>query len=164
MAIRQKGTKFQVDVTVAGVRTPRVSCDTKTEALRVEADFRAKLMAGVPPDMLVPSATNAATRKGTLGMAVEVAYKHQWQGRKAEASSLRSAEAWCLELDRDFPLDKLTSEVIGEVCDGWGASGNAAGTINRKLAALSVMLKLAVEDGLLGPVEIHLELMTAAVT
>jgi integrase len=149
MAIRQKGTKFQVDVTVAGKRSPRISCDTMTEARKVEADFKAKLLAGVPPDMLVTTAPSGAARKGTLGMAAEVAYKHQWQGRKSADSSLRNAEAWCLELGRDFPLDKLTAEKIGEVCDGWGAAGNAAGTINRKLAALSVMMKLAVEDGLI---------------
>ena len=152
MAIRQKGTKWQVDVTVAGVRAPRVSCDTHTEAKRVEADFKAKLMAGVPPDRLVTSAPSQSTLKGTLGMAVDVAHRTKWQGRKAEASSLRNADAWCLELGRDFPLDKLTSEKIGEVCDGWGAAGNAAGTINRKLAALSVVLKLAVEDGLVARV------------
>jgi integrase len=149
MAIRTKGTKFQVDVTVAGVRAPRVSCDTRAEAVKVEADFKAKLLAGVPPDMLTTSATSKPTAKGTLGDAVDRAYKNQWQGRKAEASSLRNADAWCLELGRDFPLGKVNPEVIGRVCDGWGAAGNAAGTINRKLAALSVMLKLAHEDGLI---------------
>lgn len=149
MAIRQKGTKFQVDVTVAGVRAPRVSCDTHAEAKRVEADFKAKLLAGVPPDRLVTTAPSAAARKGTLGMAVDVAYRTKWQGRKSEDSALRNAEAWVSELGGDFPLDKLDASKIGEVCDAWGAAGNAAGTINRKLAALSVMLKLACEDGLI---------------
>lgn len=152
MAIRQKGTKFQVDVTVAGVRAPRVSCDTHAEAKKVEADFKAKLLAGVPPDRLVTTAPTAAARKGTLGMAVDVAYRGKWQGRKSEDSALRNAEAWVAELGGDYPLDKLTSEKIGEVCDAWGAAGNKAGTINRKLAALSVMLKLACEDGLIARV------------
>jgi integrase len=149
MAIRQKGTKFQVDVTVAGKRSPRISCDTMGEARQIEADFKAKMLAGIDPSMLVTTATSAAARKGTLGMAVEVAHRNKWQGRKSEDSSLRNAESWVLELGKDFPLDRLTSDKIGEVCDAWGAAGNKAGTINRKLAALSVMLKLACEDGLI---------------
>ena len=149
MAIRTKGTKFQVDVTVAGVRAPRVSCDTRAEAQKIEADFKAKLLMGVPPDKLVATPTAQATQRGTLASAVTRAHKTFWQGRKAEVSSLRNADAWGLELGTDFPLSKLNAEKIGEVCDAWGAAGNAAATINRKLAALSVMLRLACEDGLI---------------
>lgn len=149
MAIRQKGTKYQVDVTVAGVRAPRVSCDSMTEAKRVEADFRAKLLAGVPPDKLVQAPPTAAARKGTLGQAVDVAYRNKWRGQKSEVDSLRNGEMWCDELGRDYPIDKLTSAKIGEVCDAWGAAGNAAGTINRKLSSLSTILRFALEDGLI---------------
>jgi integrase len=147
MAIRIKGTKFQVDVTVAGVRAPRVSCDTKAEAERIEAEFRAKLLTGADPSTLTGNTITQATRKGTLGTAIQVAYRHQWQGRKSEVTALRNAEAWSAELGADFPLEQLTTTKIGEVCDRWGEGGNAAGTINRKLAALSVVLRLAVEDG-----------------
>jgi integrase len=148
MAIRQKGTKWQVDVTFLGRRAPRVSCDTKAEAEKVAADFLAKLQDGYP-DAAFTAAPTTRPVKGTLGDAIEVAYRTNWQGRKAEASSLRNGDAWCLELGRDFPLDKITSEVIGKVCDGWGAAGNAAGTINRKLAALRLALRLAMEDGMI---------------
>lgn len=149
MAVRQKGTKWQVDVTVGGLRAPRVSCDTKAEATKIEADFRAKMLAGVPPDMLTVDGTSKATAKGTLGEAVEMAYKTFWQGRKSEETALRNAEAWTDVLGRDFPLSKMDADKIGEVADGFGAGGNAPGTINRKLAALSVVLKLAVERDLM---------------
>ena len=59
MAIRNKGTKFQVDVTVKGVRAPRVSCDTLAEAQKEEARFKAHLMAGGDPAALAPDAHGA---------------------------------------------------------------------------------------------------------
>jgi integrase len=151
MAIRQKGTKWQVDVTVGGVRAPRVSADSKAEAQRLEAEFRHKLLAGVDPATLGPQpvqiGTTVAGHDATLAGAIDAAYKARWHGRKAELSSLRCAEAWATTLGRDFPLTGLTRDKIADVCDDWGAAGNSAGTINRKLAALSVMLKLAAEDG-----------------
>ena len=149
MAIRPKGTKWQVDVSIAGVRAPRVSCDTKAQAEIVEADFKAKLLAGVPPDKLTVPEAPKADLKGTLGDACNMAHRTFWAGRKAEFSCLRNAEAWCKELGYDFPLVKMDADQIGAVCDAWGANGSAAGTINRKLAALSVMLKLAVERDLI---------------
>lgn len=152
MAVRQKGNKWQVDVTYKGQRAPRVSCDSKIEAEKIEADFRAKLLAGLPADSLVVPAYAApkAPEKVTLGALLEFTYRDHWVGTKAEASSLRCGEAWCLALGHDFPLDDLSPAVVSDVCDRWAAiDGNAAGTINRKLAGLSKMLGTAEVRGLL---------------
>lgn len=149
MAVRQKGSAWQVDVTFAGQRAPRVSCSTKAEAERVEADFLLKLKAGVPVDQLAPKVNSRPAIRGTLGDALQATLQDRWRGNKSELSSYANGDAWVRELGRDFDLRALTVEVIGGVCDRWGAGGNAAGTINRKLAALSVILKLAHERGLI---------------
>lgn len=145
MAIRNKGTKFQVDVTVKGVRAPRVSCDTLAEAQKEEARFKAHLMAGGDPAALAPDAPMGSTSAITLAHTVDAAIAAQWRGTKGEENATRNAHSWCEALGYDFPITKLGSAEITDVVDGWAAKGLAAGTINRKIAALSVMLNVAMD-------------------
>lgn len=150
MAVRQKGSKWQVDVTWRGVRAPRVSVDTYEEALRVEAEFKASLMAGTVPQ--APSATASAiahkTSVDTIAMLAAYTVRHHWKGKKSEVSAERNAYAWADALGRDFPTAKLSREVVDQVVARW-AEEVKTGTINRKIAALSVMLKIAEERGAL---------------
>jgi len=143
MAIRTKGTKHQVDVTVKGIRAPRVSCDTLAEARAVEARFKAHLMNGGDPAELSPEGTQSATSTITLAQVVDAAVATQWRGTKGEENATRNAHAWCEALGYDFPVTKLGVAEVTDVVDGWAAKGSAAGTINRKIAALSVMLNIA---------------------
>lgn len=146
MAIRNKGNKFQVDVSVKGVRAPRVSVDTYTEAEQIEARFKSHLLAGGDPAELAPEGAQAvAPDVKTLGMALDAAFKDNWQGRKAEASSLRNGTVWCDLLGYDFPLADLDFTAISKACDTLSAQGNKASTINRKVAALRVMIGAAVD-------------------
>lgn len=147
MAIRNKGNKFQVDVTVKGTRAPRVSCDTLAEAEAVEARFKAHLLAGGDPTDLVQGAASEATKGPTLGELLDVTYRDHWRGRKAETSSLRNGTVWADELGYDFPLADLGPAQVREVCDKLAVKGNSAGTINRKLAALSKMLTVGQDEG-----------------
>lgn len=148
MAIRNKGTKFQVDVSVKGVRAPRVSCDTLAEAQAVEAKFKAHLLGGGDPVDLVPGAAAPSASKGpTLGELLDATYRDRWRGTKAEASSLRNGTVWADELGYDFPVHELGPERVTEVCDRLAVKGNSNGTINRKLAALSVMLGVGESRG-----------------
>lgn len=150
MAIRAKGNKWQVDVTWKGVRAPRVSVDTYDEAERVEAEFKATLMAGKMPIAPSSHATAAAhkTSVDTIGQLASYALRHHWSGKKSEASAERNAYAWVDELGADFPTAKLNREVIDQVTARW-AEQVKTGTINRKIAALTVMLKIARERGAL---------------
>jgi integrase len=147
MAIRNKGNKFQVDVSVKGVRAPRVSCDTLAEAQAVEAQFKAHLLAGGDPAELAQGKTPTGTKGPTLGDLLEATYKDHWQGRKAEASSLRNGTVWADELGYDFPVAELGPQHVREVCDRLAVKGNGPGTINRKLAALSKMLNVGQDQG-----------------
>jgi integrase len=150
MAIRQKGNKWQVDVTVAGQRSPRVSADTKAEAQRIEADFKAKMLAGVPADLLVqttPARNSKAT--GTLHALLEATHRSRWVDTKGEATAVHNGGTWADALGAEFLVSDLTPAIVSEVCDGWARDGNKGATINRKLAALNVMLKVAEERGML---------------
>lgn len=148
MAIRQKGSKWQVDVTIGGVRSPRVSVDTKAEAVRLEAEFRARLLAGEKAEALAPNAP-ATKDRHSLGSVLQATYKDRWQGIKSEVTAHRNGEAWCKALGDDFDVTTLGPSDVTAVVDGWVAGGSAPGTINRKLAALGVMLKVAAERGII---------------
>lgn len=143
MAIRNKGNKYQVDVTVKGVRAPRVSCDTLGEAKREEARFKAHMLAGGDPAELASDAPFGATAEITLAQVVDATIAGQWRGTKGEENATRNAHSWCEALGYDFPVHKLGAAEFSDVVDAWAASGLAAGTINRKIAALSVMLNIA---------------------
>lgn len=145
MAIRNKGTKWQVDVTYLGVRAPRISCDTAEEARKIEAHFRAHLMNGGDPAQLAPGAPSGAASTVTLSRLVDATIAAQWRGTKGEENATRNAHSWCEEMGYDYPVHKLRGEDIADVVDAWAERGLAAGTINRKIAALSVMLNIAEE-------------------
>lgn len=147
MAIRKKGNKYQVDVTVKGTRAPRVSCETLVEAQKVEAEFRARLLAGEAPEALSRANTSSNSNTGTVTLAhlVDATYAAQWRGTKSEENALRNANSWCEALGYDYPVFKFDPQAFSDVCDGWAAAGLAPGTINRKIAALSVMLNIAEE-------------------
>lgn len=146
MAVRQKGTKWQVDVTWKGTRAPRVSAETFEEAKRIEAEFRAKLMAGVMP--VAESGAHRPSKHGveSLGQLAQYAVLHRWRGTKGEETAEYNAYSWVTELGEDYPVDKITPAVIDEVAGRWAESIKTS-TINRKIAALSVMLGIAREHG-----------------
>jgi integrase len=150
MAIRNKGTKFQVDVTWKGVRAPRVTVATFEEAHQIETDFKASLMAGIMPCAPSQNRSGPVKKTGvsTITQLAHYCVMHHWRGKKSEASSERNAHAWVDALGPDFPTAKLNRQVIDQIVSGW-AEEVKTGTINRKIAALSVMLRIAKEQGAL---------------
>jgi integrase len=148
VAVRQKGNKWQVDVTWKGVRAPRVSADSFAEAEQIEADFKASLMRGVIPAATSGQRTVAVnnTSVATLGQLMQYTMRHHWRGKKSESTAERNAGAWVTELGADYPTAKLSREVVDQVVAHW-ADSTKTSTINRKIAAMTVMLKVAEEHG-----------------
>lgn len=153
MAVRQRGTKWQVDVTWQGRRAPRITRDSRKEAEVIEAQFLADLKAGREPQVMdAPRAARFAlmttdlTRLGTL---FDRAFVTFWKGTRNERQAEINGRQWVEALGDDYHVPDLTTQVITEVADGWIAKGNATGTVNRKLMALSKMLKLAHSEGVI---------------
>ncbi len=146
MAVRRKGNKWQVDVTWQGIRAPRVSAETEQEAKRIEADFKAQLMAGKMPEP--PKRSGPPARQGyeTLAGLAHYTVQNRWKGTKGEATAEYNAYSWVDALGEDYPVEKITPVVIDEVAQRWADSVKVS-TINRKIAALSVMLNTARDLG-----------------
>jgi len=150
MAVRQRGSTWQVDVTYKGERAPRVSFPTKAEAEAVAADFRAALIRG---ETITPS---VSARRGriddqqnnlcNLGALFDHTFRLYWQGTKGERTARINGQAWVETLGERCDVRTLTSADISRVCDEWSDRGSAPGTINRKMAALGKMLGVAEAD------------------
>ena len=147
MAIRMKGNKFQVDVTVKGVRVPRVSRDTMVEARATEAEFKAHLLAGKDPSELVQATATAPAGQVSIATALDATIRDRWLGTKGEVTATRNAKVWCDALGWDFPVANIGPEHVTAVVDTMIEKGNSNATINRKINALGVMLGVAEDRG-----------------
>lgn len=150
MAIRPKSGGFQVDVTWQGQRAPRVTVPDKATAERLEAQFKADLMAGRPIDAGAVSKARVKATRGstaTMGQLYDYAMRRRWRGSKSERTAEVTARMCVDYLGWDRPVAEVTSEVASSMADEWAEQGSANATINRKLAALRVMLNYALEKG-----------------
>ncbi len=137
--IRQRGQSFLADVTVGGVRK---TCTRQTleQAILAQAELRAALLKTVGA-----AVTNKDT--WTMQQAFEKTSVLAWQGKQSSEDLIRNGQA-CVEFfGAALPLTDLTTDRIDEFVAQLQESGNANGTINRKLAALSKMLTVAQQRG-----------------
>lgn len=150
MAIRKKGDGWQVDASYKGRRAPRVTVYSEQEARKLESYFRAELEAGRTPT--VPSSKevdsldakrDVATLKGLLDYTI----RNHWRGTKSEETQSRCARLMVEAIGEDTPTANVDKYVVDQARLTLEAEGNSTATINRKVVALRVMLKLAEELG-----------------
>lgn len=82
----------------------------------------------------------------TLKQAYDLTVRVKWRGTKGAVTSEINGRQ-CLEaIGEDTLLEDINSAVILEAIEEWEDRGNSGGTINRKLSALSTILKTAQEQ------------------
>lgn len=139
MSIRDRGGKFFIDVTVAGVRRTATK-DTAEQATLCEAELRAELLRTVGAQVI-------AKDTWTLQQALEKTTSIAWAGKGSESDLIRNGEIIVEMLGPALPLTNITTDMIDALVGRLQKSGNSNGTINRKLAALSKMLTVAQQRG-----------------
>lgn len=140
--IRKRGSKYCVDVTVAGRRVTR-TCNDLDEALVVKHQLKSGLEKG---EQVGPK----GTRKGspwTVKKARETTIQVRWKGSKAERSATMNSERAVEFFGADTLLDDIDAEWLDQYVVWLEQRGNNAGGINRKLAALSTMFSVAITRG-----------------
>lgn len=135
--IRRRGSSFQANIMVNGVRRT-ATLPTRKEAEEWRVDARRALVA------------EAASPVGwTLAEAFDKTMSVTWGGTRGEASAVINGRA---ALDH-FGPEALLSTIDVAALDGYVAAlqakGNSDGTINRKLAALSKIMTVALDRGAL---------------
>jgi integrase len=82
----------------------------------------------------------------TLAAAYKLTVKDTWSGRKT-SSSIKQAEHVMRLIGADTDVREITTSVIREMVDELEEAGCIGETINKKLSALSMMLKTAADEG-----------------
>lgn len=142
MAVRERGDSWQADFSFAGKRY-RETFNTKGEAEQWVVDSTSKLRKG---ESLAPR-VDGSTGIDTMQQLMDATEARFWRGSKGEQTAVKNAQD-CV----DFVGPKVhPREVNTAVVDSMVAhfqSRNLSGaTINRKLAALSKMMRFAFTRG-----------------
>jgi integrase len=143
MAVYPKGNKFMASVGTGAERV-RKTFNTESEALaweKQEEAHKASLRAIPAPLVIVPTCW-------TIQESLDQVHKHVWKGTGGEAKAIANAK----QAVAFFGPDTLTSEIhanwiIEYMEELQDEDSNCGATCNKKLSALSMLLKRAEEFG-----------------
>jgi integrase len=151
MTTRKRGSTWMADFMVAGNRY-RETFSTESEAKEWELMARAAIVAGRP----LPPVSNQRSPSGgglhTLGALLDHTEQHHWRNNPQitePETAIRNGRQVVEFFGRNMPVSaineaemkRLVSHILGQ---GWSQA-----TADRKLAALSKMLRFAVEAGVI---------------
>lgn len=152
MATKPKGNRWKTDFTLQGQRFVQYF-NSEEEGKNWEALVRQMTALGMPLDTVAPPKRDVIT----LGKAHDMALEH-WKGSKNELNASANARDIVEYLGRDTPVSSLAKTHLDSLVNylrkrehpstkGRQKQPLSNATINRKLAALSTMLRLAKEAG-----------------
>ena len=142
MAIRKRGNSYIVDVKVEGVRHRETATTYEMAAIR-EAELRASMLRGEKP---TPGKPGARKSQVTLKDLYDRVYMESWKGSKSEKKITLNGIEVVSMLGPDTPAKAITRDHIQGLVERLAQKGNSNSTINRKLSALSKMLRAALRD------------------
>ncbi|MFN4278280.1 MAG: tyrosine-type recombinase/integrase [Ferrovibrio sp.] len=142
MAVRLRGTSWQADFQVGGQRFRRDGFKTEAEASAWEHEQRARILKG--QEVIEPDTSHKGRTVQSLFEAVR---DRHWSTKKAGESLAANGRRVVEDLGPNTLVRDITVEKIDELVSTWRSRGNAGGTVNRKLAALSKMLHFARKRG-----------------
>lgn len=149
MATNKRNKSWQTEFVVAGKRY-RATFDTEEEGVRWEEDVRIAIDRGNEP----PAALNKRTETGgkliTLKDAFDYTKESHWENNpqiKAPEVQIQSAREALEFFGPNKRLDEIDTDEMKRFARAIVASGRTHSTADRKLAALSKMLKCAHERG-----------------
>lgn len=141
--IRKRGNGWQVDVQVNGKRY-RKNFISRAEASAAEAAARLRIERGLP----VENRESLPDGKPTLGALAELAANRYWKGTANETTARGNAADVVAILGKDRHPATITTTDVDRLVDVLEERGNSPATINRKLTALSRIMRFADERGL----------------
>lgn len=155
MTVRQRGSGFQADVMLGGRRI-RETFATAAEAEAYELQCRAADKLGQP--LPVAKAGSSTTRAATIQGLYEYCAEHHWRGTKSESMACLNARQFVAYVGPKAAVrDTLTPAVVDAYVQ-WrmAEKRNSNATVNRHLAAVSILIQNAVRLGhLTAPFELR---------
>lgn len=141
MPVNQRGSSWQAVVHHKGKRY-RKDFPTRHEAEAYELAVKSAILSGDDP---VQSAVPKAML--TLADMFKLACLRYWRNAKAAPNLIRNGQAVVDFFGDDMPMSRIDKAKIDSFIDHLKEKGNSNATINRKLAALSKMLTIALHEG-----------------
>lgn len=141
MTIVQRGKSWQVSVGSASDRF-RATAKTQAEAVQIERDEllkRSNKALGI-----VEPVQDRAKVDVTMGRLLELAKRRVWLN--ASDTQAENAERVLALLGERTSVHDITRDTLRELVENLYEQGNSGATINRKMSALSVMLKVAEDE------------------
>lgn len=142
MSITRRRNSWQVSLTHDGTRY-RKSFPTRMAAELAEAEAKVRLLRDQDPWEIMPEA-----KRMTVADMANLTYRSRWQGSKGEETALRNMQEILDLFDRDTLFEDLVHGEIARVHRELKAKYKPA-TVNRKLACLSALFSVAVDEGLI---------------
>jgi len=156
--IRKRGNVYQFNVTVKGKRVTGTAA-TLEEAAQARANIKAELKIDTPRIKTEADTTDTAQQamqltipaqpidtRDSLKAIFDITHKESWEGKKGEKTAIMNAKAAMQFFGSYTPASQITRERVREYVIHLEDAGNSNATINRKLSALSLMLKTAFEN------------------
>jgi len=144
---QRRGKKWQADVRLKDGRRLRPAFASKKEALAWEAAARFADEADTP--LPAYGTRNSAPKRdlATLGGIFDHVKRTEWASMKAADTLIRNGGQVCDYFGRSKPIREITPADIAEMKLSFSATGMAPATVNRRVAALSKLLRVAREVG-----------------
>ncbi|QDP45929.1 MAG: putative integrase [Prokaryotic dsDNA virus sp.] len=146
MSITQRGSSYEAAVNYKGSRYRR-SFKDRLQAEIWEAQAKADLVAGRVPEVSAQASNRGLPR--TLDDLRDYTYRTVWAGSKSEDTALLNSGAVVKAIGPRTMIEDIDKVSIDLAVAEWKRLGNSNGTINRKLSALSKMLTVAEELGVI---------------
>ncbi|BDW99220.1 tyrosine-type recombinase/integrase [Maricaulis maris] len=135
MAIRERGTGFQIDVQVKGARYREHHSGPREEAEAREARIKADMKAGKDPSLDAPKHVSGPRSRLTLQKALEECCKRYWShDKKVHIMIAKLYERF----SRDVLLESITTEMVDDYIQDLEDEGFTLSTIKKRCHPLSV--------------------------
>ena len=143
--IRQRGQKFMVDVTVNGKRHT-ATVDTLDQAIVKQNIIRQAVALGKTVDQ---TRSNAATwsLKDALDKTLALPKPEGWRGASYAKQAELNVQSAMNFMGPERLLDTIDRELIASWLQGCEDGGNSDATLNRKMSALTKVMRVAFEYG-----------------
>jgi integrase len=145
MPIYKRGSTYMVSVG-SGPDRIRKSFKTLEEAEKAERLHKLVKEGVIEAPKEVPKTTLSKPLEHSLGAAYKLTLRDTWSQRRSDAS-VKAANSVLARLGKDTLVSTITPQVIREMVTEMEDTGNTGATINKKLSALSMMLKTAADEG-----------------
>jgi len=155
MSIKQTTKGYLVDVQAKGYPRIRKSLSNEANAILLEAQIRVAISQNKSPKYIQMIAGGLTKDKpmrsnssSSLWRLLGMAESH-YAGTKDELKALQVCRQVVSVLGQDLPAESIDRTKIKSMISYFNTKGNSNKTINKKLSALSVMLELAYDEGLI---------------